>query len=230
MSEYNPIHELADFIEALTSTGGNVNAALTEVALDSEDLWDAHARGVAAYLQTRELLIASGRLDANANVLAEIRNALIAPNAAWDSHSVPTVNPFALTALRNVADAGDIHELLPPVLGAEELDALKEALEEIREVISAATELPGNICGYLRYLINRCLDILAGEAIDFVALRSITLELHGLGIPTTPHLAQERREKFTNALRRVVGAWFTDFTTSAAAELAANTATKLIGG
>lgn len=230
MSEYNPILELADYVERLKSVGGSINSALTNVAHKGEDMWDAHARGMSLFLQTRNLLIAADRLEANAPVLAEVRKALIAPDSVWNAHSVPEINPLTLVSLRNLADAFDIHALLPSVLGTEELDALKEALEEIREIIGAATELPGNIRGYLRYLINRCLDIIAGEDIDFVALRSITLELHGLGIPTTEHLAKERREKFTNALRRVVGAWVTDFTVSATAELVANTVTKFIGG
>lgn len=227
---YNPIRELADFVEALSSAGDTVNDALASLAHDGESTLDVYDRGMSLFLRTRELLAATDRIDANTQVLDEVRNTLVAPNRLWSQHSVPGANPFALTALRNVADAQDIHPLLPPVLGVEELHALQKALEEMREIIGASTELPGNVRGYLRYLINRCLDIISGEAIDFVALRSITLELHGLGIPTAPHLAKEHREEFLDALRRVVGTWFADFTVAAAAELAAQAATKVIGG
>lgn len=229
VKKYNPIHEFASFVERLCKAGGTVGQALSVLARDGEDKWEVQARGMNLFLRTRELLTMSRRLEANAQVLDVMRNAFITPDDCWDTNVVPEVDAFALTALRNVADAEDITPHLPPVLGTAELDTLQGALEEMRKMLGGATELPENVRWYMLSLINQCLDIISGGSIDFVLLRSITLETYGMGILTSAHLKRERRGLFVQSLPRMVDKWFLGFTVPTARGIAAQTTTDFIG-
>lgn len=193
-------------------------------------MWDVHARASRAYANSREILIAAGKLAENEVFINWARDILYRPNDSWGT-PLPVIDPAYLQALKVISDATWVHLLLPPALTTEQIEALKEALEETREALGRIPTIPNELRHNISRLLDASLELLVGDDVDLYTLRSLTEELSGALItPALLNIPQEDRKTVFQRVARIAATWVLSATAGAAGTLLAAEIMPLIEG
>lgn len=216
----NPIHDLADFLEEMNSSGDTTEQRLREMANEGENYWDVFDRGIELYAQARSLLRHAGMEEGSAEILRQARDTLIDPRS-WNTLGPSAVTPLALFALRTAGDSKKVDALLPAPLTNKQLDGIRVALQKVLEVLTTHDDFPPGLREYIMYLINRAMDILDRKDVNLTALRNLSFQILGAGMPITAAMETEQRQTFLKHLGELVLPWLSAMTAGATGNLLA---------
>ncbi|WP_150119475.1 hypothetical protein [Enteractinococcus helveticum] len=112
----------------------------------------------------------------------------------------------------------------------EQIESLRETLEEIRETVNITTGIPDDARQRINQLIDEVFRIVNSSSTpDFARVRSLTDEIVGASIHITLKVEGDERKKFFKNLFKIAGNWFSDATSSSAGNMLSTMAGKMIG-
>lgn len=182
-------------------------------------------------LSAKELSKAVGQDDATRDMFNDIQGTILQPDADWNLTTTVSFNPRDISMIRLIGHMVSSQGLLPLPLTTEMHEALQMTLKKIQEQLSMlATTLPPESLGYLRYLINRSLDLLNGEEIDLVALRSVCTQAGTAAYTFHSHITDEEEQNaFHHACKTLIDTWIAPLATNIAGNLTSGGIGYLIG-
>ena len=222
----NPARQLHDALEAMIQTGGSFRSQLEAVKLDKEDFRTTHTRLLGMLVSCENIARATNKWERNSTLFNLIWEQLMLVNSDWGTYGT-TLDEGWMSSLWNLADSFDTLSLLPISLEQEQIDGIRTALEKMQDILNADSQIPQQIRGPLLYLIHRALDILAGEDVDLIALRSISFEILGATIGAYSYV-DDQREALTEFANTLVNTWLIPIMIGTASNFLSNGASELI--
>ena len=222
----NPARQLYNALETMISTGGSFRSQLEAVKLDEEDFRTTHTRLLGMLASCENIACATNKWERNSTLFNLLWERLMLVDSDWAMYGT-TLDEGWMSSLWNLADSFEALSFLPISLEQEQIDGIRTALEKMQDILNADSQIPQQIRGPLLYLIHRALDILAGEDVDLIALRSISFEILGATIGAYSYV-DDQREAFTKFANTFVKTWFTPIMIGTASNLLSNGASDLI--
>ena len=210
----------------MISTEGSFRSQLEAVKLDEEDFRTTHTRLLGMLASCENIAHATDKWERNSTLFNLVWEQLMLVNSDWGTYRT-TLDEGWMSSLWNLADSFDNLSLLPISLEPEQIDGIRVALEKMQDILNADSQIPQQIQRPLLYLIHRALDILAGEDVDLIALRSISFEILGATIGAYSYVA-DQREAFTEFANTFVKTWVTPIMIGTASNFLSNGASDLI--
>ncbi|MFB2571387.1 hypothetical protein [Micrococcus sp. IITD107] len=156
---------------------------------------------------------------------------VIVPEAKWSQSAVEPLSTENKTAMRSLGRLYRFEATRSPLsLSDEDRECLREALEEMREILGAVPENFHEDRDRLIQMIRECLELLGDDEVDLVKLRARTNEAAGAALPLAVVLSEEDREHFLKAALRATGTWVSNTTAGAVGGVLASGAAPLITG
>lgn len=226
----NPFEDLANCLELINQQSGTYFRRLVDLSEDS-DKFSFHSKTMHYLLAAKELSQAVGQDAATRDMFNDIQRTMLQPDADWNLITTVSFNPRDISMIRLIGHKVSSQGLLPHPLTKETHDALEMALNRVHEQLSQlAITLPSESLGHLRYLINRSLDLLNGEDIDLVALRSVCTQAGTAAYAFHSHIADEEEQSaFHNACKTLIDTWIAPLATNIAGSLVSGGIGYLIG-
>lgn len=217
----NPFEDLAKNLELINQQSGTYFRRLVDLS-EETDQFSFLSSTMQLLLSAKELSKAVGQDDATRDMFNDIQRTILQPDADWNLTTTVSFNPRDISMIRLVGHKVSSQGLLPHPLTTEMHEALQMALKKVQEQLSIlATTLPPESLGYLRYLINRSLDLLNGEEIDLVALRSVCTQAGTAAYAFHSHITDEEEQNaFHNACKTLIDTWIAPITTTIVGNLA----------
>lgn len=222
----NPAQQLHNALETMISTGGSFRNQLEAVKLDEEDFRTTHTRLLGMLASCENIAHATDKWERNSTLFNLLWERLMLVESDWAMYGT-TLDEGWMSSLWNLADSFDNLSLLPISLEPEQIDGIRVALEKMQDILNADSQIPQQIRGPLLYLIRRALDILAGEDVDLIALRSITFEILGATIGAYSYV-DDQREAFTECANTFVKTWFTPIMIGTASNLVSTSISEIL--
>lgn len=216
----NPFEDLAKNLELINQRSGTHLRRLVDLS-EETDQFSFLSNTMQLLQSAKELSQAVGQDDAIRDMFNEIQWTMLQPDADWNLTNTVSFSPRDISIIRLIGHKVSSHGLLPRPLTTEMHYALQMALKKIQEQLSIlATTLPPESLGYLRYLINRSLDLLNGEEIDLVTLRSVCTQAGTAAYAFHTHINDEEEQSaFHNACKTLIDTWIAPLATNIAGNL-----------
>lgn len=221
MSE-NPFNDLAEALAELKRVNvlKSPTFGISTYAMDLQMLAAGH------YQTCVELLKAADLYEEHfGDVMAPVRTAL---SHAGD-RSLSNLESVHLKLIRMVGKETSISRLLPSALTADELLALRETFVKIHEIVDSHESIPENLKSHLVYLCKRGIDLIDGEDVDLVALRSVCFETSGVGFAASVAFPQDAQGAWFDRLRGL-WVWGSKVAAAGAIEYGVHKALEAAGG
>ena len=226
----NPFEDLAKCLELINQQSGTYFQRLVELSEDS-DAFSFHSKTMHFLLTAKELSQAVRQDAAIRDMFNDIQRTMLQPDVDWSLITTVSFNPRDISMIRLIGHKVSSQGLLPHPLTKETHEALEMALKTIQEQLSKlALTLPPEYLGNLRYLINRSLDLINGEEIDIIALRSVCTQAGTAAYAFHSLITDEEEQStFHNACKTLIDTWIAPLTTNIAGNLASGGIGYLIG-
>lgn len=229
----NPLTDLLRLIDLIReSNGGPYNTQIAVFESGKNSRLQLHLRACKLLSESiRAVELIGAYNEGNEKVFEELWSAITVPDGSWFDHPMGEIGGMTRTAAENLASMLNSSQSLPVTLKDEQLDALRAALQKLRMQIEELSEDPEHLhlYRYILYLIDRCLNILDGEDVNLMALRSLSFEIGGAAVEAVRHIPQddEGKEKISK-IGKCIGAivsWCSNATAGAAGTLLAGAVT-----
>lgn len=226
----NPFEDLANCLELINQQSSTYFRRLFDLSEDS-DTFSFHSKTMHYLLTAKELSQAVGQDTATCDMFNDIQRTMLQPDADWNLTTTVSFNPRDISMIRLIGHKVSSQGLLPHPLTKEIHEALEIALKKVQEQLSKlALAIPPESLGYLRYLINQSLDLLNGEEIDLVALRSVCTQAGTAAYAFHSDITDEKEQSaFYNACKTLVDTWIAPLVTNIAGNLASGGIGYMIG-
>lgn len=224
----NPFHELADFLTRFNETSGSVQTRWEQEQREGETAFDAYARVMQTFLHCKQLLEVQGRQEDISIVLEPIWVRLALHWEQWNCEPYNPLSSVELHLLRLLGNDADIKAALPKSLTADELIALRETFVKIQEVINSHESISKEFAAHIIYLCKRGIDLIDGETLDLVTLRSISFEVAGAAVPLYPLLSEEAQWTWGEMISGLWAKWGRPITRDTVVAIASGVATAAI--
>jgi hypothetical protein len=226
----NPFEDLAKNLELINQRSGTHFRRLVDLS-EEIDQFSFLSNTMQLLQSAKKLSQAVGQDDAIRDMFDEIQWTMLQPDADWNLTNTVSFSPRDISMIRLIGHKVSSQGLLLRPLTTEMHDALQMALKKIQEQLSIlATTLPPESLGYLRYLINRSLDLLNGEEIDLVTLRSVCTQAGTAAYAFHTHITDEEEQSaFHNACKTIIDTWIAPLATNIAGNLTSGGIGDLIG-
>ena len=224
----NPFEDLAVHLESLNNEGNNFYVALSNL---SNNNWSSlHAKILQTLFEAKELAQAINTDPDSLALIDEIHQTLIQYHSDWRSVFVK-IPSRDIAMLRLIGKDVNAHGLLPARLTHDRQQALRKSLENMLDYVTRnPSNLPEESLGFLRYLLKRCLELLDGEDMDLVALRSISTQAAGLATPLSTMITdQEERDSFLSNCGSIFQTWVVPIVTGTTSTILASATISLLG-
>lgn len=203
----NPFREALSILTEWTETTGAAQDSRFEDGEKRVD-WDRHLQ-VARHLgAAQEFLAERGELEEYAQVMRIAWRLLFQPNVAWAQrpHHVEDLNVLrpSFRALASLYETGSGTARAP--LSREALHALRVALEDLRTSLGVIPDDLEDDRERLLGIVERCFELLDGDAVDVEDLRGVVHEAVSESLPFIGHVPEQARQGFVGALLRISGA------------------------
>lgn len=221
----NPAAQLRTILEAWWAKDGSVQ---TQRLANGKIDWARHREALECLFAVEEYVneYHPGEYD---RLIRRLWQVIIAPQASWGQQKHEPLNEDQLLNLSSLAKlyASDVKDS-PLSLSSEARESLRQALEEMGEVLRAVPDNFHEDRDRLLQMISECLTLVSEDGADLTDLRSRTNEIAGAALPVAVVLPEEQREHFLKAALRASGAWVSNATAGAVGGVLASGATPLI--
>lgn len=229
MAKTNAAKELLALLDEWGRADGTIADRRSGVGNMNEEVLDATMRATRLLLQVEEYLDATDQREDSRELVNSLRLAIWPIGSDWELHAWE-FSRTDRTALYWLSKTMDTAPVAVPLLSEEEVAALRSALHQCLDLIEAQTEPVKEQMRHVTYLIRRCLDLVSGAEVDFVALQRLTFEMTGAAVPAASALPENARSRFASAVRDAVQVWVPPIITGTAGDLAAGAIRGLLEG
>lgn len=152
-------------------------------------------------------------------VLIRVWNTLVLPRYDWAARVGTTLNDSDYIALQTLASLIDTKGLASSFT-LQDATAIRESLDEIRQIIWTIDDITEEFKEYIDDLITECISILNGENPDPDLARALAFQVIGATASISDVMTEEQREKILPRIRRLSAVLTSGFASGAGSRLA----------
>lgn len=225
----NPARELLELIDSWGSSGPLVDRRVPDAEADDPAFWQVQKQAIKLLSQVEDFLRDDGSYPEEADTLAEFWIELLPPAQDWTANvGLPRASSGARSMMRQIARRMD-NELVPVTeITSEQLQGLRQALEELAQQLRVIPQLSDEVRDHLLRLIRYALRLIDDDTTPPEDLRAITCEIAGATIPVVSNLPEDARQDFAERLATLTGIWFANVAAGAVGGVLAAYATSLL--
>lgn len=199
---FNPARAMLDLVDLWSKADETVSQRRGIHGPLGTPLYRSQDYAVRVLRDLEQVLEREDALEEYQSLLDELHAFVYTPSQDWErvTASFNGAKRMALSALTRWLDTvpGATFSLTQA-----QVDALRGALQECLNIIDAEHAEGEKFFDYLRYVLTSCLELLEGESVDLLDLRSLSYEATALCIQATPRISDERRKAWLNEAGKI---------------------------